>query len=74
MCNKIVTLLKINVPPCQINVPPCQINDANPTRVMRTLLSRNLKARSTRALTTATATMCMLLNGRLVMLHGSLMA
>ena len=27
ICNKIVTLLKINVPSCQINVPPCQIND-----------------------------------------------
>ena len=33
ICNKFVTLLKINVPfrqinvpPCQINVPPCQIN------------------------------------------------
>ena len=27
ICNKIVTLLKINVPSRQINVPPCQIND-----------------------------------------------
>ena len=27
ICNKIVTLLKINVPSCQINVPPCQMND-----------------------------------------------
>ena len=27
ICNKIVTLLKINVPSCQINGHPCQIND-----------------------------------------------
>ena len=27
ICNKIVTLLKINVPSCQINDPPSQIND-----------------------------------------------
>ena len=27
ICNKNVTLLKMNVPSCQINVPPCQIND-----------------------------------------------
>ena len=26
ICNKIVSLLKINVPSCQINVPSCQIN------------------------------------------------
>ena len=27
ICNKIVTLFKINVPSCQIYVPPCQMND-----------------------------------------------
>ena len=26
MCNKIVTLLQKNVPPCQMNDPPSQIN------------------------------------------------
>ena len=26
ICNKIVTLLKINIPSCQINDPPSQIN------------------------------------------------
>ena len=27
ICNKIVTLLKINFPSCRISVPPCQLND-----------------------------------------------